>query len=352
MEYNRTNRLEKSLAMSGVSSFIYQPNRITNAHYNFTLIQERIMNAIIYSLQEAIKLRMHGCDYRQLDLFKDMSNDIVLEIPLKFIASKQQYPIVRETCRMLAGLVVEIPYTDKNKNKQRIRYSGLFRADVPLNGERSSTIRIEMDRKVAALIIEVDLIDNKKAINYTKYRFYITRNARRKFTPRIYKLICSYRSRGRFTISVEDLKKMLGIENCYKYYRDFKKYVLLPAQKELIHLGADCWFDCEQSDFESRTNNIVTHINFTVYSIEFNNRLESGRHNVKWTLKSGFNFTEKDMEEVEELINNNNPILMIEKINYLYTFMRLNKKVQYPRRFVIASLKKEFNSSHPLSSNK
>jgi hypothetical protein len=79
--------------------FIYQPNRVTNAVYSFSLIQERLLNALIFYLQEAIKERMDGHDYTKLSIFQEFENDQIyrFKIPLKEISTPQNYAHVKES---------------------------------------------------------------------------------------------------------------------------------------------------------------------------------------------------------------------------------------------------------------
>ncbi len=80
--------------------------------------------------------------------------------------------------------------------------------------------------------------------NYTKY---ILKNICSLNSPnaiRIYELLKQYEYIGCRTIETIELKSMLGIQNKYKNFNDFKKYVIIPAQKEL--LKTDILFEFEE----------------------------------------------------------------------------------------------------------
>lgn len=65
-------------------TYIYQPNRVTNAKYKSSLVSERLLTIIQASLQDAVMLSMKGNnDYSQLALFKD--NYLIVEVPLKIL---------------------------------------------------------------------------------------------------------------------------------------------------------------------------------------------------------------------------------------------------------------------------
>ncbi len=337
--------IKNSLVLGGISSYIYQPNHLTEASYNYSLIQERIMNSVIYLLQDSIRLRMMGKDYRQLSLFNN-NNNIVLDIPLRLIASKSQYSSVKESCKELAGLVVEIRYTDKCQNEKRLKYTGLFKVDLPEERTRTSFMRLEIDPDVAKILININLNDRQKPINFTKYYFKTAIEASKKYTPRIYKLLCCYRSRGYFEISLLEFKKMLGIEGKYKEYRDLKKYVLKPVQEDLIRMGADCWFDCDDRNFTIREGNTVIGLYFKVITQQNIINDENNRKLIKEMLSKDFKFTRKNLDEIDELIEKEEPLIIIKKLDrlrFIINQKHLTKnKIICPQNYVLKSLISEF----------
>lgn len=337
--------IKNSLVLGGISSYIYQPNHLTEASYNYSLIQERIMNSVIYLLQDSIRLRMMGKDYRQLSLFNN-NNNIVLDIPLRLIASKSQYSSVKESCKELAGLVVEIRYTDKCQNEKRLKYTGLFKVDLPEERTRTSFMRLEIDPDVAKILININLNDRQKPINFTKYYFKTAIEASKKYTPRLYKLLCCYRSRGYFEISLLEFKKMLGIEDKYKEYRDLKKYVLKPVQEDLIRMGADCWFDCDDRNFTIREGNTVKGLFFKVITQQNIISDENNRKLIKEMLSKDFKFTRKNLDEIDELIEKEEPLIIIKKLDrlrFIINQKHLTKnKIICPQNYVLKSLISEF----------
>jgi hypothetical protein len=343
MTQNKTNRKKKYLFSQEVRTIIYQPNRVTKAVYDFSLIQEKVFNTVMYYLQEAILKRMKGEDYTQLSLFNNENNhDITFEIPLREITRlPQQYPYIKESLKELAGSVVTFPYYDENKNEKRIRYTGLFRADISENAKWTSTIRIEIDRHIAKFLIEVDLDKQRKPINYTKYIYEITKTAKNKYTPRIYKMICSWKKKGGFIISLNEFRNWMGIENKYKYYRDIKKYILVPTQEELMN-KADCWFNCQQEDFTIKDRNQVTHLNFKVITPDFIKETEKQRDYIYYLLRLHFKFTDNEINQISPiLLKTDNTTSILLKINYLHDYIQKNK-IENITNYVLESLKKEF----------
>jgi hypothetical protein len=325
-----------------LKEYIYQPNRITKAEYDYTLIQVRLFNAVVYHLQDVIHKRIKGVLYKQLSLFDNDLSYISFEIPLKEIASNSaQYGKVKESLKELASIVVTIPYRNEAMNENRIRYVGLFRADIPEQGKRCAKIIIEIDKMVAKKIIDIDLNQKREPINYTKFYYHIALKSRIKYTPRIYQLLCSWRKKGHFVITVDDFRKWLGIENKYKYYRDIKNNVLKPVQNELINLNADCWFDCDMNDFEIKEGNKVISLFFRVMSHEHQAEESKRKDYVEYLLRTHYGFSDEDFRQVDPIFKY--PIMqeVISKISYLSSYLS-DDSIRDKKKYLSDSLLREF----------
>jgi plasmid replication initiation protein len=331
--------------LSEIKTYIFQPNCFTEANYNCTLIQERLINSVIYRLQDAIKKRMQGENYIQLSLFgQNTQFYISIEIPLSEIAKPAQYKFVKESIKKLASIVVELKYRNEAKKENRIRLVGLFRADIPEKGKRNSTILIEMDKMVAKKLIEIDLNEQGKPINYTKFIYEIALKSRIKYTSRIYKLLCSWRKSGQFIMTLDDFRKLLGIEYKYKFYRDIKRNVLLPAQKDLENIDvADCWFDCEANDFEVKEGNKVTKLFFRVITKEYKKEEEKRKEYVIHLLRTHYYFSDQDFRNVNGIFCYPNMSEVISKISYLNDYVR-EANVQHKKNYISESLLNEFGA--------
>lgn len=304
---SKGNKQKKIIIVPVMYKFIYQPNRVTNAVYSYSLIQERLLNALIFYLQEAIKERMDGHDYTKMVLFQEFQNDQIyrFKIPLKEISTPQNYARVKESLKKLASLVVEIPYRDEQTKKQMTRYTGLIRVNVPKNNERTSHIEVETEKRVARMLIEIDMNKQGQPINYTRFEYQIAQNASSKYTSRIYKLLCSWRSKGGFIMRLDDFRQWLGIEAKYKYYNDIKKHILIPVQEELLR-KADCWFNCDDPTFAIKDGNSVTYLNFKVITKDLIEQKSKQIDNIKFILKTHFYFTEKHLAEINSILCSSN----------------------------------------------
>ncbi|MDP4272686.1 MAG: replication initiation protein [Bacteroidota bacterium] len=343
----QTKKRKKIISLPAIRSYIYQPNRITNAIYDYSLIQERIFNAVIYYLQEPIKLSLKGEDYGQYSLFQEYKEQptIKITIPLREITIPQHYDQVKKSIKQLASIVVEIPYINQKTQEKRVVYKGLLSADIPSNSTRNSLIYIEVDKRVAKLLVEIDQNKGGQPINYTRYVYEIAQNASNKYTSRVYKLICSWRKKGGFTIPLEDFRKWLGIEDKYKYFADIKKNILLPVQNELFE-KADCWFNCKSDDFVTKQGNTVTHLNFKIITPELIVEEDKRKDYAFNLLRTHFKFNDRNIEQIRPLFNKASSEQMLLKIVSLREYYLNNvTKITDVVGYVIKSLQNEFGDN-------
>ena len=95
---------------------------------------------------------------------------------------------------------------------------------------------------------------------YTKYKFSNIMNFINFYSLRIYEIVKQYEKLGKRTISVEDLRYMLGLsEKQYKRYHNFKLRILSPAI-EAINRETDIKITFREEKEGAKINNIVFYI--------------------------------------------------------------------------------------------
>lgn len=95
---------------------------------------------------------------------------------------------------------------------------------------------------------------------FTTYRLHDVVQLRSAFSIRLYELLKEYEKVGTRAFEVLDLKKILGLDdNQYPLYADFKKRVIVPAQKELA-ARTDITFTFE----EIKTGRAITKLRFLI----------------------------------------------------------------------------------------
>lgn len=341
-----TKKRKKVVMLPAIKSYVYQPNRVTNAVYDYSLIQERLFNAVIYYLQDAIKLSLKGENYAQLALFKEFEQQqfIKIKIPLREISIPQHYDQIKQSIKQLASVVIEIPYNDEITKEKRVVYKGLLSADIPQMASRTSVIEIEIDKRVAKLLIEIEQNKTGQPINYTRFVYEIAQNATNKYTSRIYKLICSWRKKGGFTISLDEFRQWIGIEEKYKYFADIKKNILLPVQEELYE-KADCWFNCKSDDFVTKKGNTVTHLNFKVITPDLIQEEDKRRDYIFNLLRTYFKFEDQHIDKIRDLVKASDTQAVLLKITQLRThYMENVTKIADITNYALKSLLNEFGT--------
>jgi plasmid replication initiation protein len=341
-----TKKQQKIIMLPAFKDYIYQPNRVTNAIYEYSLTQEKVFNAVMYYLQDAIKISRKGEDYTQLALFKDFNDSqfIKFTIPLKELSKPQNYEHVKKAVKRLASIVIEFPFKDEVTKEKYIRYQGLLSANVPVENNRSSYIQVEIDKRIAKILIEIDQNQFGQPINYTRFLYSIAQSAKNKYTSRVYKLICSWRKKGGFVISLDSFREQMGIDSKYKYYNDIKKHILVPVQEELFE-KADCWFNCNSEDFITKQGNTVTHLNFKVITPELIKEDSEKKDYVFYLLRNHFKFEDKHIEQIAPIFNNSTTSEILLKIMQLNEhFLKDTSKITDITGYVLKSLLNEFQN--------
>ena len=153
--------------------------------------------------------------------------------------------------------------------------------------------QIESEKKQLELKEKKDRIDalktEKAGWAYTSYQLKYHLILQSNHALRFYELLKQYESIGKRVLYVEEIKILLEIETRYNAYADFKRNVILIAQKELKS-KTDICFDFEEIKKRRR----VYAIRFTIYK---NNRVEEGLSN-----KSK---SEPKVESQQEFLNSN-----------------------------------------------
>lgn len=268
MNTSKAQRKKKlAVVPHGDMKRIFQPNKITNAHYDFTLIQERVFVFIVFYLNTYLNKIMNGeCVVTQLDIFTQTRNTdyIDIPIPLSMIGKPRQYNEIRERVAEMVFTKMSIKDKDVYTGYNVMRVQGLLtHVDIPLEGQErrySGTLNVRMSKSVAMMMLNVER-ENGSPINYTSFLFEVALRASNKYTSRIYKIMSSWKTKKLWKVTYEELRTLLQVGNKYKDYEAFKRRILVPVMEELKELG-DFWFDCSDPKFESREGKKITYLNF------------------------------------------------------------------------------------------
>lgn len=288
----------------GTLTTIYQSNRITTgAFQGFGLLHTKIFIAIIKSLQEAIKAELNGLDWQQMKLFDQVTKDTIqVKLHLKDIASANHYGDVLKAAKELMQLVLQLK---KNNSKQDfVSFRTLFTGvDAPVKIEGKTVLKIHVLKDVAKEIIAIDRNKDGKTTNFTKFIYETAMASNSKYTARIYILISSWKIKGGFYITMEDLRRVLDIEEKeYVNFSDFNKRILLPAQVELEG-KADCWFNAAAPDFQNKIGKKVIGLNFKVITQTTRTKQKEKVEYIRHILRSHASFQDRDFVPIKEVLD-------------------------------------------------
>jgi len=288
----RKNNIEISLSDK---TTLYQSNRVTHSRSSgLTLLQARIFVCLIKELQEAIIASLNGKNWQQMQLFQSENAGMIrVGIPLKLIAKPRQYPEVYHSAIQLAKASILLPSTI---SQEYFSVATLFpKVDLPKRIKGASIMYVELYKATANLLIEIDKTGNGKPGYFTKYLFEVAMRARNKYTYKIYMIISSWRNKGLFKITLDDFKRQLGIGTSeYQQYKEFKKRVLIPVQKELEN-KSDVWFAFTESRLEKK----VVSLQFRIIAPAPEKISTERIDHIKYLLTTHFAFTPTHIKAIE-----------------------------------------------------
>jgi len=188
---------------------LYIGNKIIEAHFSLPLGEQRLLYAYISKLSE------DHTEFPELELsVKEFSE--MLEVDLN-------YKAVRESCRALLKRTVEIETKDE--------WIGFQWFSLCRYKKKEGRLRLKINDELKPYLLRL-----KK--EFTRLITKQVMQFRSVYSIRIYMLCKQYQSIGKRLISVEELRKKLGIEpGEYTRHNDFQRFVIVHAQKEINYLS-------------------------------------------------------------------------------------------------------------------
>ncbi len=265
--------------------YIKNPILHTMMRGNLTLPLTKIMESIIYQLQDRINEHIIAKKMGELVTINEMDNNGMLhfEIPLKSLGiPAQNYKELEEACDAILHMEMSVVQPDDTTRRVNVFHAieVPFKKTTGTGGEvlykggkrRDGIVKIEMPYDSARMILSL-----RKG--YTEHLFGIPSLCRCPRTPRFYTYLSSAYNKGLdYTIfKYDELKDWCGVNkregsskdtDAYKKYAEFKRSVLDPAQKELKKLSdegkVDFYFEFEPMRPEGITRGNPTAIKFII----------------------------------------------------------------------------------------
>jgi plasmid replication initiation protein len=188
-------------------SLVVQHNKIIEARYKLSIGEQRLVKVLVSMIEPTDE------DFKKYRIaVSDLAN-------LLDIKRKDFYGAVKMATRKLIGNVLSFEL-----EKRTIQAAWLASADYH-DGEGFVDLQF-------APVLKPFLLQLKQ--HFTTYELGNVIRLKHRYSIRIYELLKQYEKIGRRKFTVSDLRSFLMLdEGQYKLYKDFKKYVLLPAQSEL-----------------------------------------------------------------------------------------------------------------------
>lgn len=162
------------------------------------------------------------------------------------IQYQQNLSQLKESIKELADKSMWFP-TGKGKQQTLIRW-----IEKPYLDQDSGVVKIRLDRDLMPYLLNI-------RGNRTQYELLSILALHSKHSIKLFELLKSYASLGRLTISVDDLRDYLQLENNYPLTKDFNKYVLNRATDDIT-----AYTDIEVTYTCIRTGKRITGYEFTI----------------------------------------------------------------------------------------
>lgn len=209
--------------------WVNKSNYLVNAVCRLGELEQKIISVMISEIQPIDKD------------FKDYKFEITEFMDLLGIKDKGTYEDIKE---IVKGLMTKVLCPENATKTEIFHWISYYKHE---KGSGQITIRIAPELKPY-------LLELKK---FTAYQLKNILPMNSKYAIRIYEIIKSnqYKRKKIFTIDVDRIKEILDIQEEYSKYNDFKRKVILTAQKE-INTKSDILFEFEEIKRGKKVNSI------------------------------------------------------------------------------------------------
>lgn len=317
---------------------VLQSYILTTAKYDFSVYEKRILYRIIELNQNLLEGKKLNDRYQvNSTLFK--SKEYIM--PVSAFLTKEEGKTDKNHYRIKKALKSLQQKIIEYEDDEIYRSAGII-FNVEINKKRADNVTFY----VADFIYQT-LMDFSKG--YRKYELKVAMQFESIYAMRFYELLSSQKTPINY--SIDKLKEMFGITDKYKENKDFIKYVILSAKKELDK--------CSPYSFHYetiKTGRKITAIHFVpIYQPQFEdenlkkhqlNKQISNRwyisKNMNDFLMHNFNFSDKELKNnlnlFEALYNN---FSEEEVLDFLVEIREPSFYAENRKGFVIGALKKK-----------
>ena len=231
---------------------IIQPNRITNAKYNYTAVQKNVMYHVLGHLQNKMTKT------RSETLF----GEEILTIPLKVLEPNKNYKRIMDEAKAMINIHIDYEHVTEKGRKEEV-LTTLFSSVIHERG--SDNVKFVIPSYALPVLCNIS------EGGFTRYRKLVALNLRSVYTKRLYELCCKWEDKGGFKMDLAQFREMLSIPKSYQ--NGNIKQRILDKSKEELKDQADLYYeyDIVKGEKEGRRN-AYENVHFKIIKV---NRPES-----------------------------------------------------------------------------
>lgn len=319
--------LRTELIETKTSNLVTKSNMLIEANYKLGVVEQKIILCLASNIQP------NDSD------FKTYTLEIKEFTKLLGLKGTPKYTELRQISKELMQKVFEIRIDKKIIQVAWLSY-------VAYN-ESEGTIDIRFDPFLRPYLLQLKR-------EFTSYKLDNVVKIKSSYAIRIYELLKQYEKFQERTFLLTDLRKMLGAEDVYPAYGNFKQRVLLPAQKELKK-KTDISFEIQEIKIGRRIDKIRFHItsrkkkknkqlSFLEKNLEFKHTNSFFARAKKISLKMGFQLTDEILLKWENY-GANKVIALLEKIQD-------RNDIDNPIGYITSVLKSDAKNTKVVNSSK
>ncbi len=224
---------------------LHQANSLTQARYNFSVVEKR---AVYFIIREVRK------KYIDRDGPRDLFDDLVIHLDTDSLQKSDSS--LREVYGALKELRRKSIWIEDKDSVLELGYINYFH-----HKKHNSFVEVQVSHKLLPYLVRL-------AEQYTSYNLAVAISLKTKYGQRFYEYCSQFRSSGMFVISVGDLRNKLMLGDSYPRYALLKRYVIEPARKELKKLYEGGNSDLYFTYSEVRKGRSVIQLKFHIHTIE------------------------------------------------------------------------------------
>lgn len=227
---------------------LVQPNKVTNARYNYSEREENILTLIIGELQD--------CMSRNISMQTDLFNMPIVQIDVGEAGTVNKRDYVSASKELMRKV---IDFDWKDQDGQEVNTAATLLVAVH-NYKNTRHIRLTLNKWAIPYLLYWG-----SGVGGTFFNKTLALTITGQYSKRLYKFCHQWREVGYRGMTLKEFKKMMMIEKKYSRTNDLKKRVLDSAREELKAM-TDIYFDYTLEAVNSRG------VNYIHFHIKTNNK--------------------------------------------------------------------------------